>query len=166
MKLARLSFFAVAALGAGAFAFAGCSVTTGTVDDNGGNGSNLDSGTQPTEDGGSEVDAGDDDASTALCTDNQQVNKPIVSDTCQACLDQGCCTQLTGCFNIAVSEDAGVTPLNCDGYAECVAQCASESDPTACYEECDLATTQEIITAYDALVTCGASTCAADCGGS
>lgn len=169
-KWTSLSILAIAALGAVA-----CTVTSGDVDDStGGTGSDtdVDSGDTNNDTDASTADSGTDpDATATTCEDNQQSNA-LVSVECQACLEQNCCTELKGCFNLQPgSDDAGTAYATCNDYAACLANC-SEQNPTddAAYEACVtdfcIATTSEsVATAFDGIIDCGGSKgCATECG--
>jgi hypothetical protein len=158
-KWSTVSLVAAMALGAGAFAFSGCTVTSGTIDDDGGR-VRPDSGQT---DSGTATDSGTDDAVAPVCEGNAQTTK-LVSDECQACMDQNCCDELKGCFNQTDVE------VSCNDYADCLAPCFAPGveDAAACIEErgCNDATDESIITAYEAMITCGGANddCAAACG--
>ncbi|AKV01874.1 hypothetical protein AKJ09_08537 [Labilithrix luteola] len=165
-KWTSLSILAIAALGAVA-----CTVTSGTVDDsNGGKGSNtdVDSGSE-TADSGTDSTTGD--AAASSCEDNKQSNA-LVSMECQACLEQNCCTELKGCFNIDPgTDDSGAPLVSCNDYAACLSTC-SEQNPTdeAAYQKCVddtcVATADaKIPTAFDNIIKCGGSKgCSTVCG--
>lgn len=168
-KWTSLSILAIAALGAVA-----CTVTSGDVDDStGGTGSNtdVDSGDDTSNDtDASTTDSSVDPDAAATCEDNQQSNA-LVSLECQACLEQHCCTELKGCFNLQPgSDDAGTAYATCNDYAACLANCSEQnpSDDTAyqaCVTDFCVATTSEsVTTAFDGIVTCGGSSCATPCG--
>ena len=168
-KVTALLAFTLAT-GAAVFAFGGCSVTNGTINDTEG-GSGSTSGGSSGSSGNTDQDSSTPtDSSTALCPDNRQKSGDIVSTSCQSCLETNCCNELKGCFNIVVTAgDGGVVPYDCDQYSDCVAKCQSDTDPATCFEECDAVTTPEIVTAYDALFSqtgCAATnaTCKTACG--
>src|SRR5689334_17176878 len=97
IKWTTVSFLAASALGAGAFAFAGCTVTSGDPSDDGGvvkDGGGTD--TTPSDSGG-------DDGGTVTCEGNTKQQKKLVSDACQNCLNTNCCSELKTCFNKDVS---------------------------------------------------------------
>ena len=160
-KWSTISLFFATALGAAAVAFSGCTVTSGTVDDDGGT---VRDGSTSNGDGGSEASAeGGGDAAAPTCEGNTQQNQ-LVSAECQSCLEQNCCNELKGCFNEQVPQG----DVDCQAYADCIANCLTgdAGDPQACFAECDAATDQKIISAYDAIITCaeGNATCKTACG--
>src|SRR4051812_18154228 len=94
-KWTAVSFFALTALAAGSFAFAGCTVTSGNpTDPEGGVGNppNPDSGA------GADTSTGD-SAVAATCEGNKQTSGDFVNAQCQAALNAECCAELKGCFN-------------------------------------------------------------------
>ncbi len=118
------------------------------------------------------VDAGPDDAGsdvgvvpvdaapTNQCPSNTKQTSPIVSAACQSALEGECCAELTACFGIVppgASDD-------CNKYAACIPRCRFKADGvtpetdntliTACQDDCDLAATTSVISAYEAIVTC------------
>lgn len=155
-KWTAVSFFALAAMGAASMAFAGCTVTSGTVDNaEGGTGTNTDAATT----GDSAVNA---------CPGNtkQDPRAPFVNATCQKSLESECCAQLTSCFNITVQSDvdAGRGDNDCGKYSACIAKCEFKADGTketdvdkisACQNmDCRDATSDAVIAAYDAIAKC------------
>jgi hypothetical protein len=151
-KWTAVSFFAVAALGAASVAFAGCTVTSGTVDDReGGTGTNTDSGT-------STGDSATDSPVVNACPGNTRRTIEIVDATCQAALDEECCAEQTACFNIVPDQDAAAGGTDdCNAYTKCIALCNGEPDDNKkqlCYGDCDAASQKTIADAYDALVAC------------
>lgn len=173
----RLSYFALAALTAGALAF-GCTVTTGEIDDpNGGKGSKVDkdSGT-PDDDSGTTTDP---DATTPdpanECPDSKQPDDFFIgSAACQACAEQNCCNQLTGCFSLDPGVDGEGNPNpTCrdyaDWYEDCAATCyetpdAGDDDIDACVDECRIGN-PAIADAWEAVRNCAIDKCAATCAG-
>lgn len=160
-KTTAISLLAAAALGAAVFT--GCTVTSGTDDD-------VDGGTQNND----KKDAGatDKDASTetdgggtATC-ETKRTSEYIVSPTCQACLDAKCCSQQKTCFDIEAPADK--SKVNCNDYAACIDDCGAtattEEELDACYGDCDLTGADGVQTAYEAIVSCGVTDCAAECG--
>jgi hypothetical protein len=153
-KITAFSLLAASALGVAAFV--GCSTTSSLSDDT--DGGSRDSGSTT-----------DDDASTgsftvgSICKTNTQVGK-FGSDSCQKCLENKCCTQLKGCFNLA-GIDAGQQQATCESYSDCTAECQQEATPAAvkeCQDLCDEAT-PTFVQPYDAIETCGRSSCASEC---
>lgn len=157
-KWTAVSFFGLATLGA-SLAAAGCSVTTGTVDNDGGGTVIIpeeDSGT--TADSGGSVDAGY--VNTCTANTNQTIG-PIVSVQCQESIDTNCCTQLAGCFGIATP--TGVD--DCNKFTLCVDKCNYQADGVtpetdaskieACQNtDCPALSQQDVVDAYDALTAC------------
>ncbi len=93
------------------------------------------------------------DASASACPGNTRQTAPFVNTTCQAALDQHCCSQLKACFNMVTSGGA----TDCNAYGDCINACRSQADPTTCQNDCDAATTTSVRTAYEAIVTCATS---------
>ena len=154
-KWTAVSFFTLAAMGAASVAFAGCTVTSGTVDNvEGGTGTNIDSG-KPTG-----------DSSTAnACPGNTKQTTTFINATCQKSLESECCAELTACFNIVPdTTDAGGGTDDCNKYSQCIPKCRFKIDGTtpetdnekigACQDDCDLASSPSVITAYEAIVKC------------
>jgi hypothetical protein len=167
IKWTTVSFLAAAALGAGAFAFAGCTVTSGEPSDPGGTVKDGGSGTDSSTNDGGGTDGG-----TATCEGNTKQAKKLVSDACQNCLNANCCSELKGCFNKDVSSsggdggaDGGVQSGDCNEYADCVAFCYSnQGGSKACLDECN-AGAPAVVNEYDALITCGETKgCKTPCG--
>jgi hypothetical protein len=90
------------------------------------------------------------DSSTSSCPGNTRQMSDFVNATCQAALDQHCCSQLKACFNMVTSGGA----TDCNAYGACINACASQADPTTCQNDCDTATTTSVKNAYEAIVTC------------
>ena len=162
-KWTAVTFLAATALGAAAFAFSGCTVGSGTVNDDGSTGTppttppGTPPGTPPSGDGG------------ATCEGNtQDTTKADFGADCQACLDENCCTELKNCFNqTAGTLDGGVAAADCNDYAKCILFCNNEDagDPATCEQDCDTATTSAISTSYNDILTCGKDKgCATRCG--
>lgn len=170
-KWTAVSFFALTALAAGTFAFAGCTVTSGSpTDTEGGTGNppNPDSGT------GTDSSTGTDSAVAVKCEGNMQSGGDLFSATCQAKLNEVCCAELKGCFNLVVNPtDAGTRGTdNCDKYSACIDLCTKKADGTpetdqakiaACDDDCDLGTQPEVQTAYEAIVKCATDKANAEC---
>lgn len=152
-KWTFLSVSAISVMTAAAFGF-GCTVTSGTVNDDGGT-------VKPTDSGGDVTDA-----SASVCTGNNQQNA-IFSATCQACAEQHCCTELKGCYNQVPGNipdgdggDSGTPYASCDDYTTCIGQAQSQADVAIC----DAATTKGISDSYDVLETCVTTSCKTECG--
>jgi hypothetical protein len=164
-KWTTVTFLAASALGAAAFAF-GCTVTSGTVDDDGDAGGS--SSGDPVSTPPATEDDGGTDAATATCEgNNQDLTKADFDPACQSCLEASCCTELKGCYNQTAEADGGIPVDDCNAYTQCILFCnnGDAGDPATCQSECDQATTQSIIDAYDAILSCGsANGCAEVCG--
>src|SRR5262245_750248 len=122
-----LSLLAGASIVAASVGFAGCTVTSGTIDDDG--------GVVRPQDGGRESstsDSGGDAQQGPACEGNQQTYQFPGGEGCQTCLEENCCTQLKGCFNLGV--DAG--DINCNEYAPCIVNCAQTDGGQQCEDEC------------------------------
>lgn len=153
-KWTAVSFLTLSALAAGSFAFAGCTVTSSSPNDSEGG-----TGNPPvtTGDSSTGTDSSTTDASTATCEGNKQTSGDFVNAQCQAALNAECCTELKGCFNIVVDQDAGGATDDCNTFAKCVDLCRAEQDPQKaqdCQNECDLGAPQNVKDAYDAITTC------------
>ena len=148
-KWTAVSFFALSALAAGSFAFAGCTVTSGTPSD-------IEGGTPITStDSGKETSTGD-GAVAATCEGNKQTSGDFINASCQAALNAECCTELKGCFNLVVTSDGGASD-DCNTYVKCVdlaKKQATQADKEAAQKECDLGAPKEVQDAYDAIVKC------------
>jgi hypothetical protein len=155
-KTTAVSFLAAAALGAAAFL--GCSVESGTVDDTDGGTQNNDKDSGKTDSG--TTDSGGETVST--CTDKQK--GVFVSETCQACLDTKCCSELTACYTIPSDEATG--KVDCNDYDSCIDECSTKGDDQleACYQDCDDVAATGVQDAYEAIETCGTTNCATECG--
>lgn len=162
-KTTAFSFLAAAALGAATWM--GCTVTSGTVDDTNGGTQNND---QDAGTGSGDQDAGttDEDSGTtpvgSVCQSNQK--SQFVNETCQLCLENNCCTQLQGCFDLPADANAGT--VDCNDYNECIDAC--NQDPAAddsCYALCDETAAEGVKDGYEAIVGCAQSSCATECGG-
>jgi hypothetical protein len=150
-KWTAVSFFAMTALAAGSFAFAGCTVTSGTP-------SNIEGGTgTPTGDSGTAETSTGDSSTPATCEGNKQASGDFKSAACQAALNVDCCTELKGCFNLVIDADAGGATDNCDTYVKCVdlaQKQPTQADKEAAQKECDLGAPKSVQDAYDAIVAC------------
>ena len=146
-----------------AFGIVACTITSGTVDDTGIR--NVDP--TPVVDVDSGTDASTPDATTLTCEGNLQGTTisgatPIVSASCQACLDANCCSALTTCFN-KTGIDSSVSG-NCDEIKGCYDSCATSADPLNCPAGCDSGN-PSISTEYAAVRSCGTTSCASECQG-
>ncbi len=155
-----VSVAAALSLVGAAIGFTGCTVTSGTIDDDGGTVKPNDGGsrdgttTNPTDSGT--------DVQVVSCEGNNQ-QEDLVSAECQTCLEGHCCTELKGCFNVSV--DAG--DVTCSDYADCIINCNStdSGDVGACESECASAAGETIANAYQAILNCGAQNgCSTACG--
>jgi hypothetical protein len=155
-----LSGLSLAAFAAAGLVYTGCTVTSGTVDDDGGI-VRPDSGTSDaTTEGGGGTDGGT-DATTAACS---QLKSPEVlgSAACNACLKDKCCTEMVGCLDVDVP-DGGVACLD---YDQCVRDCDKQDASTAqqCVTDiCNLAASPAIQTGHTALIGCANTNCTQAC---
>ncbi|HVJ93531.1 MAG TPA: hypothetical protein VM580_27205 [Labilithrix sp.] len=160
-KISAFSFLAATALGA--LLFAGCTVTSGTVDDTDGGTSNNNNNKQ---DGGSSDDGGSDggDIDAGPTCDNPNQQGYFISESCQACLEAKCCSQLTTCYGLPGDEANG--KLDCNQYDECISDCGGKSgdELQACYADCDSLAADGVQTAYEAIESCGETSCVSECG--
>jgi len=160
-KWTAVSFFALAAMGAASVAFAGCTVTSGTPDNvEGGTNTNTDSG-KPTGDSST----GDSSTGNA-CPGNTKQTTTFIKPACQKSLESECCAELTACFNIVpdTSDAGGGGTDDCNKYSQCIPKCSFKIDGItpetdknkigACEDDCDLASSKSVITAYEAIVKC------------
>lgn len=165
-KWTAVSFFALTAVAAGSFAFAGCTVTSGDPDD-------FEGGTGNPPGDSSTADTNTGDASTidssppVACEGNNQTSGPFVNATCQAKLNEVCCTELKGCFNLVIDADAGGGgTADCNKYADCVdfarAQPTQQEQEDA-QKECDLNSPKSVQDAYDAITACATDKANAEC---
>jgi hypothetical protein len=158
----KMSILGALAFGMGAAVYTGCTVTSGTVDDfDGGSGTTLDSGSPTSDastgDGGVEGNVG------TVCKSAQK--SQIIDDTCQLCLEQKCCTQLKGCFDLPASDG-----VSCDEYGACVDQFKCEVlDPavdagsTTC-DGCRSGAATGVPAGYNNIVMCAETSCKTECG--
>lgn len=146
-KWSAVSFLAFTALGAASVAFAGCSVTSGTVNDKEG-GTIISPGS----------DSGTDSATVNACPGNTKQTFIIQSKECQAAAEVECCTQLKNCFNIdpATTDGGTADDLDCNGFFDCTDKCnkGADADKVACQNLCNLGTPDSIEDAYDAILAC------------
>ncbi len=162
-KKLSLSFLAAAALGAASWM--GCTVNSGTVDDvdggsqnnnNNNNGDDKDSGTGTTD-----TDSGTTGTVGSVCQSGQK--SVFVDNACQLCLENSCCTELKGAYDIPA--DRTGAKLDGNGYTECINDCNADADPDGCYKLCDDNAVEGVPAAYDAIVVCGKTNCETDCSG-
>ena len=161
-KVSVVTLLAAAALGAAVFT-QGCTATSGTDNDTDG-GTQSSSGTSGASSSGTSgrpaTDAGGDAAPTNACAGNKQsADNGFAPATCQPCLEQKCCDKLKTCFDIPDTAEA----LDCNEYTECTDKCATDADPTTCQKDCDDLAVPGVVDAYDAIVTCGGSSCKTEC---
>src|SRR3989442_1448908 len=118
MKWMTLPILATAALGA-TFAFGGCSVTSGTVDNKEGGTTTPPPGTPPPP-----PPPGGDGGEVCQGNGENTQSKTDFGPDCQACLEQSCCTELKNCFNLPPGQlDGGTTGVDCNVYADCITKC-------------------------------------------
>jgi len=159
------TFFAAMALGMAAFA--GCTVTSTTSSDTDGGTSSSSSssgGSSSSSSGSTTSDSGS-DAPVNACAANTKQTSKFTPDSCQACAEAKCCDKLVACFgqDPNAGQDGG-TNVDCNVYSDCIADCNQKGgDVQACYGNCDAATSQSVITAYDILDQCAVDNCAAEC---
>jgi hypothetical protein len=158
-KWTAVSLFAFTSLAAGSIAFAGCTVTSGKVDDIEG-GSGNPPVTTPT------AEAGTDSAVPAVtCEGNKQSGGDLFSAQCQQKLNAVCCTELKTCFDITLTADPGGMrgTDDCNKYSACIDSCTKKTDGTpetdqgkiaACDDDCDTLTQDSVVKAYEAIVKC------------
>ncbi len=147
-KWTAVSFFALTALAGASVAFAGCTVTSGKVDD-------IEGGTgNPKPDSAAPVDG----AVANACPGNtKETVGPIVSAKCQGLLEANCCAELTTCFNLDISTaDAGPGALDCNKYTDCTDKCNAgpAADRVDCQKGCNLATPKSVQDAYGKIEDC------------
>lgn len=153
------SCLAALALGAGMFAFAGCTVTSGTVDDDGGS---VDASTN--RDSATTNDAGG-DAASLTCTTTVARKFIFINANCDSCVQGKCCTELKAGYGTSTPQPT------IDDYAECISDC---QDPAkrdggtaeACESDCNEAVKSSdptIPAKYDAIDNCAATNCLAEC---
>src|SRR5262245_17040067 len=143
-KITTVSFLAAAALGAAVFM--GCTTTSTTVDD-------TDGGTSTSKtDSGSSSSGGDSGGGGATCESKQQGT--FISDTCQACAEKSCCTQLKTCFDLPGDDANG--KVDCNAYTTCIDDCGTkpEGELETCYKDCDDTAADGVQTAYEAIESC------------
>lgn len=158
-KWTTVSFFALSALAAGSFAFAGCTVTSGNPDDIEGG-----TGNKPAVDS-STGDASKTDAGGAVCEGNKQTGGDLVSASCQAKLNAVCCAELKGCFNLVVDADGGAAD-DCNKYATCVDFARKQPTEKERMDEqanCDLASPKSVQDAYGLIEACATNKANTEC---
>lgn len=166
--LKTVSFLAAMVVGSGAFAFAGCTVTSGNPDD--GQGQNRpDSGSSTSSSSTSSTSSsssGGTDSSTPVACEGNAQTATIVNATCQACLNAKCCTELKTCFNMPKNSGGA----NCDEYAKCIDDCFSDKYPTdadkqKCATDFCIAAAPEFQQPYEAIIDCAErnNNCVTEC---
>jgi hypothetical protein len=160
---AKLTAVLLAATALGVAVFSGCTVNS-TSDSNTDGGATSGSSSGGTS-GTARNDAGD-SGPVLACEGNKQV-EGVVSTECQTCLEQNCCAQLKGCFNIEVPDSGD--KVDCETYSACLSQCAEENpnDQKArqdCEQVCELSAAEGVSDAYDKIITCGEGSCQTVCG--
>lgn len=92
-----------------------------------------------------------DAAPTNKCPGRTRQKSPFVSAACQSALEEECCAELVACYVIGppgASDD-------CDKYATCSFRCNFTADGiNDCRLACDLATTRNVLNAFDDVVAC------------
>lgn len=173
-KWTAVSFFALTALAAGSFAFAGCTVTSGNPNDSEGGIGNPPNPDSSTGTDSSTSDGGTDSATPVKCEGNKQTGGDLFSAACQAKLNEVCCTELKTCFDITLSpDDAGARGTDdCNKYSACIDACTRKADGTpetdqakvaACDNDCDTLTQDPVVKAYEAIVQCATDKANAEC---
>ena len=169
---AKLTSVLLAVGALGVAVFSGCTVNSTTSNDlDGGTSSSGSSSGGSSSGSTSTSDAGDaGDAAPAIpvgeaCAGNNQ-KEGLVSTSCQTCLEQKCCTELKGCFNITVSDN---TKVDCEEHSRCVSDCQENPGPSGDSLKCEAdnctpTAGDGIPAAYDKIVTCGETKCATECG--
>lgn len=152
-KWTAVTFSALTALGAGSFAFAGCTITEGDPDrSEGGIGNN------PPVDGGGGTDTS---TPAKLCPGNTKQTLKYSPAACQAALEEECCAELTACFTTPTAAAAS----DCNVFVACIDNCEKPTTdggaaPTVaernkCVQDfCVPNATAEIATAYDKIIDC------------
>ncbi len=170
VKRSTASFLAAMAFGSGAAVYMGCTVTSGTIDDdNGGTGTRFDAGTDA-GDGGTTTTNPDAAPVGTVCQDLKQ-KEQLVGDACQACLETTCCAQLKGCYNVVPPDN---TTVDCDTYARCVGPSEGggndctvldpAQDAGADCELCRTAAAPGVVEGFNAIFTCASTNCQTECG--
>ncbi len=142
---------ALTALGAVAAVLAACTLTTtsGPITDV--DGGRVDSGTS---DGGTNDAATSDGAVTTDGSTTCGSNVDFQDPACNACSQNSCCTQLTGCFGAPASNTSDCAMLN-QSIADCKGDATCEKDARDAFPSG--------VAAYDTLITCLTTTCASTC---
>jgi hypothetical protein len=163
-----------AAVGA-TLAFAGCSVTSGTVDTPEGGTSTPPPPPNPGDPPPPPPPGASCDGYT-LTADNTTA----IGADCKACLDEQCCTEMKACFTLPKgSTDAGTAANDdCNDYTHCIFQCNDAFGPGStgdagglqpCYGDCDTLTSDAVINAYGdgntpgTVIGCAGTKCATKC---
>ncbi len=142
---------ALTALGAVAAVLAACTLTTTTGPITDVDGGRVDSGT--TSDGGTSDAATTNDAATdgsVVCGSNVDFQDPA----CNACSQNSCCTEVTGCFGAPASNDSDCAKLN-QAVADCKGDSTCEKDARDAFPTG--------VAAYDTMITCLTTKCASTC---
>jgi hypothetical protein len=158
---AKLTSGLLAGVALGVVLFSGCTVNSTTDNDvDGGNTSSSGgSSSGSTGDDGGKEDAGE------LCAElKQDKEKAITSVACQTCLEQSCCTELKGCFNLPAP--ANPDDGDCDSFSDCVGDClknpGDSGSPDTCIENFCVAP-DEVKTKWNEIVDCGSANCKVPC---
>lgn len=151
-KLTAISFLAVAALGAAPF-MGGCTTDSKTSGDTTG-GDDDDSDDDDINTPGDDDDTKDDAGTTPSTCEGNKQEADFDPPELQTCLESKCCTELKTCFDIADGDDG----VGCEVYATCMATCSEDVDAgdETCFDACDSSTSQAVIDAYNAILSCGA----------
>lgn len=151
-KWTAVTFSALTALGAGSFAFAGCTVTSGDPDN-----TEAGTGNNPPVDGGGGTDTSV--VTPVACTGNTKQTTKFAPAACQAALDEECCAELTACFTtptVAATQD-------CNVFVSCVDDCnkpvdggaPTEAEVDKCIADFCLSNSPtEIAEAYNKIIDC------------
>jgi hypothetical protein len=159
-KWTAVSFFGLAAMGAASIAFAGCTVTSGKLDDvEAGPGTKTDAGTLTDSSTATDSPVGN------ACPGNTKQTTTFINAACQSALETACCAELTTCFNIVPDQDAAAGGTDdCNKYSQCIPKCRFKIDGVtpetdkakigACEDDCGLAAPKSVVDAYDAIAVC------------
>lgn len=150
VKWTAVSFFTLTALGAASFAFAGCTVTSGGID-------NTEGGTVKPDAGGD--GATGDSAVANACPGNTKQLRPILTTTCQNKLNAVCCNELKTCFDIVLTADPkGERGTDdCNALQKCLGETCKLPDggvDSKCQDDCVTASQDSVVNAYDAISEC------------
>ncbi len=162
-------------VGASAIGAVACTSTT-TVNNTGDDASTDDGSTTSTEDSGT-TDTGTTpatDGSTLVVTDaagdaGVVCDTTGITDMCDLCAAQSCCSEENQCQNVEATGDSGTT--ECEDVFSCVQDClAPPADSgidggtlTDCSSTCSAGHSATATTDFTALSTCLASMCATQC---